>query len=70
MGLALSMAPTASAQDKRAPSKGPIVLSDMLITGHSAMAVEVARLSPRFGRVELKRTLLSKVEEASLKEPF
>jgi len=70
MGLVLCTATIAEAQNKRAPAKNVILLPGVQITGHAAMAVEVARIPAVMARAEFKRPVLSKVEDAAYKEPF
>jgi hypothetical protein len=70
IAMALSITTAAAAQGKRSASKGPIVLPDTLITGHTGLCVEVARIAPVLARADFKRPLISKVEDAAYKEPF
>lgn len=68
--ITLGVASSAGAQGTRSPSKNPIYLPEVQITGRAGMAVEVARIPPTLARAQSKRPLLTKLEEAAYKEPF
>lgn len=73
-GLALmTVAASASAQDKKGGGRGVITLAEVTITGRiqkPIAAVDVSRIAPKLTLAELRQPFLDRIEQAIYSDPF
>jgi hypothetical protein len=77
MGLGLlallTIASSASAQDKKGGARGVITLAEVTITGRiqkPIAAVDVSRIAPKLTLAELRQPFLDRIEQAIYSDPF
>ncbi|MBI5537585.1 MAG: hypothetical protein HY898_32985 [Deltaproteobacteria bacterium] len=71
IGVALTLAATSQAEERRKPTKGPIEVK-MVITvrPRAIVSIDVARVKPELASVQFQEAFASRVETAAYKEPF
>ena len=71
-GIALTVAASSQADPRRTPTKGPIVVPDMVITlrPRAIVSIDLARIRPEIASAQFREAFTTRVESAAYKEPF
>lgn len=72
IGVALTLASSAGAQERRKPTKGAVELPGIVITARprAIVAIDVQRIRPEIATVQIREAFSTRVESAAYKEPF